>query len=198
MTGKQATPLASRMQRAVRKAEAEARAETGQDTGTGQTIIKLTRHQPPLRSLVESGKIGSVELQAAEEISLAVSAISARGTLSAVLIERIDRGKSDQDWPAHIALAVRNYQRWQVHWSNEWKRTRNPMLSVIWDAVIDERPIAVIAEDHSFSRHIARLAIILGLRHYAARAGLITGNQARAWLDDVQRVAFKTVVLTRS
>ena len=86
MTGKQAAPIASRMQRVVRKAEAEARTETGQDTGTGQTIIKLTRHQPPLRSLVESGKIGSVELQAAEEISLAVSAISSRNILSAAIL----------------------------------------------------------------------------------------------------------------
>jgi len=198
MIRKQERTLQSRMLRAVRKVEADARAENTQDTGTGQTIIKLARHQPPLRSLVESGKIGAVELQAADEIALAVSAVSMRGTLSAALLERIDHGKSDQDWPAHVALAVRNYQRWQVHWSNEWKRTRNPMLSVIWDAVIDERPISIIAQDIDTSRHVARRAIVAGLRHYAARAGLITGHQARAWLDEAQGLVFKTVVLTRS
>ena len=81
MTHKQTVSLASRMQRVVRKAEAEARTENAQDTGTGQTIIRLSRSQPPLRSLVESGKIGAVELQAAEEISLAVSAVASRGIL---------------------------------------------------------------------------------------------------------------------
>jgi len=63
---------ATKMQREIRKAEAVAheanlrklRAQeiTGpvQDTGTGQTILKLQRHQPPLRTLVEAKKIGAV------------------------------------------------------------------------------------------------------------------------------------------
>src|SRR4029077_2443034 len=124
MSRRQPVSLPSRMQREVRKVEAEAReANPGQDVGTGQTILRLQRHQPPLRTLLEAGKIGAVELQAADEIALAVSAVSMRGTLSAALLERIDHGKSDQDWPAHVALAVRNYQRFQTHWSIEWKRT---------------------------------------------------------------------------
>lgn len=198
MTGKQAISLASRMQRVVRKAEAEARTENAQDTGTGQTIIKLQRHQPPLRSLVESGKIGAVELQAAEEIVLAVTAVSGGGILAAIRLERVDRGRNDLDWPAHVALAVRNYQRWQNHWSDQWKRDRNPMLSIIWDAVIDARPIAQIAADADISRHIARRAICAGLRHYAVRAGLVTGSHAHMWLDEAQGLVFKTLVLTRS
>ena len=72
------------------------------------------------------------------------------------------------------------------------------MLSVIWDAVIDERPISIIAQDIDASRHVARSAIVAGLRHYAARAGLITGNQASDWLDEAQALVFKTLVLTRS
>ena len=195
MSRRQPVSLPSRMMRAVRLAEAEARTEHVNDPGTGFTILRMARNQPPLRSLVESGKIGSLELQAAEEIALATTAIAGRGILSGILFERVDRGRSDLDWPAHIAVAVRNYQRWQVHWSNEWKRTRNPMLSVIWDAVVDIRPIAQIAADLDVSRHLARRAIVCGLRHYAARAGMITGTQARAWVDDAQGLVFKTVVV---
>jgi hypothetical protein len=198
MNQKQTVSLQTKMLRVVRKAEAEARTENAQDTGTGQTIIKLARSQPPLRSLVESGKIGPDELAAAEEIALAVTAVSGRGILSGIVFERVDRGRSDLDWPAHIAIAVRNYQRWQMHWSNEWKRDRNPMLSIIWDAVIDARPIAQIAADADISRHLARRAICAGLRHYAVRAGLTSGNHARAWLDEAQGLVFKTVVVTRS
>src|SRR5580765_5800576 len=137
MSRRQPVSLPSRMQREVRKVEATAReANPGQDVGTGQTILRLQRHQPPLRTLLEAGKIGAVELQAAEQIALAAFSVATGGILHAVTLERVSYGRqNDSPWPAHVAMAVRNYQKWQNHWSAEWKLTRNPMLEVIWSAV---------------------------------------------------------------
>lgn len=197
MSRRQATAF-SRMQREIRKAEAEAREINAGDTGTGQTILRLNRHQPPLRTLLEAGKIGAIELQAAEQIALAFTAVASRGILSAALLDRVDFGQSGRDWPAQIALAVRNYQQWANFWSDEWKRTRNPMAGVIWSAVIDQRPISVIAQEVELSYYFTERALVCGLRHYAAHAGLVSGNDAREWRDKAQALVFKIAILPRS
>jgi len=90
------------MLREVRKVEAEAReAGNAQDAGTGYTIIKLQRHQPPLRTLLEAGKIGPDELAAADQIAQAASAVAMGGILRAAGLERVDFGRQDErDWPA--------------------------------------------------------------------------------------------------
>ena len=199
MSRRQPISLPSRMQREVRKAEAAAREETGGDPGTGQTVIKLQRHQPPLRTLLEARKIGSLELQAAEQIALAAFSVASGGILRAVPLELVSRGRQgDSPWPAHVAEAVRNYQRWQNHWTAEWKRTRNPMLEVIWSAVIDERPIAVIAQEINCGRARTQRAIIAGLRHYAAWSNLVVGIQAQAWIAAAQHVFDKRLQATSS
>jgi hypothetical protein len=188
------------MQRTVRKVEAEAR-EAGnvQDVGTGYTIIKLQRHQPPLRTLLEAGRIGPTELEAADEITLAAFSVATGGILRAVSLELGTRGRQDdRPWPVHIALAVRNYQRWQTHWTAEWSRTRSPMLEVIWCAVIDERPISVIAEEIGYGRKRTARAIIIGLRHYAAWANMVTGTQRQAWIAAAQHVFDKRLEATSS
>jgi hypothetical protein len=192
MSRKQPAALAQRMQRVVRKVEAAGREATGGDPGTGQTIIRLARHQPPLRTLEEAHKIGADELRAAAQIALAVTVVCSRGTLAAASLERVAYGRNDKPWPIEIALAVRNYQTWQNHWSAEWKLTRNPMLEVIWSAVIDEWPISVIAQNIGYGHQRTQRAIMHGLRHYAAWAGMVTGNQARAWLDGAQHVFART------
>ena len=46
--------------------------------------------------------------------------------------------------------------------------TAYPMLEVIWSAVIDERPIASSPQDIGYGRTRTARAIICGLRHYAA------------------------------
>src|SRR6187399_2054971 len=101
------TSLPSRMLRTVRKVEAEARTGNVHDPGTGQTIIKLARHQPPLATLVNGNRIGATELQAADEIALAAFSVATGGILRAVDLQKIGRGRqNDSPWPAHIALAV--------------------------------------------------------------------------------------------
>jgi len=200
MSRRQPVAMSSRMQREVRKVEAEAReGNHGLDVGTGQTIIKLQRHQPPLRTLLEARKIGAVELQAADQIVLAAISVATGGILRAVSLEHASHGRqNDSPWPAHVALAVRNYQKWQNHWSAEWKRNRCPMLEVIWSAVIDERPVSVIAEDIGYGRKRTARAIIAGLRHYAAWCDLVTGIQRQAWIAAAQHVFDRRLQATSS
>lgn len=199
MSRRQPVSIPHRMLRTVRKVEAEVREATGGDPGTGQTIIKLERYQPPIRTLLEAGKIGTDELQAVEQIAQAVTAVCGRGNLAAALLERVDFGRQDErDWPHTLAIAVRNFQSWQTHWSAEWARTRNPMCQVVWAAVIDQTPISAIADDIGYGRRRTTRAVICGIRHYAAFAGLVTGIQRQAWLDAAQHVFARTVPDTTS
>jgi len=190
--------LSSRMLREVRKAEAEARENNVQDVGTGFTIIKLKgRNQPPIRTLVEAKRIGATELQAADQIALAASSVASGGILHAVDLVKVSRGRqNDNPWPAHVAVAVRNYQDWQRHWTHEWNLTRNPMLECIWSAVIDERPLSVIAQEIGYGRHLTTKAIIAGLRHYAAHAHMVTGTQADQWTLEAQHVFDRRLIRT--
>jgi len=188
MSRRQPVSLPSRMLREVRKVEATAREAIGGDPGTGFTIIRMARHQPPLRTLLDARKIGPDELRAADQIALAVTAVATGGILRAAQLERGIRGRNDRPWPIETVLAVRNYQQWANFWSAEWKRSRSPMLEIIWSAVIDERPISVIAQDIGHGRARTARAIICGLRHYAAHAKLITGDQARIWSAQAQHV----------
>jgi len=198
---KQPRTLSTRMLREVRKAEVlqheanlrrlRAHEVSGpvQDAGTGFTIVKLKRHQPPLATLTDGKKISALELQAAAQIELAALSVHSGGILRAVDLQRVDHGRQgDNPWPAHVAHAVRNYQSWQRHWSAEWSRTRNPMLEIIWSAVIDVRPISVIAEEIGYGRHLTTRGIIAGLRHYAAWSNMITGTQADRWKLEAQHV----------
>jgi hypothetical protein len=199
MSRRQATAF-SRMQREIRKVEAAAREATGGDPGTGQTILRMQRErdQPPLRTLLEARKIGPDELAAAEQIAQAAFSVATGGILRAVQLERIHGRPDERDWPHTLAVAVRNYQDWQRHWTAEWARTRNPMLEVVWSAVVDEQPIAGIAADIGYGHRCTTRAIICGIRHYAAFANMVTGIQRQTWLDAAQHVFARTAPDTTS
>jgi hypothetical protein len=187
------------MLREVRKVEAAGREATAGDPGTGQTVIKMQRHQPPLRTLLDARKIGPDELAAADQIAQAASAVAMGGILRAAGLQRVDYGRQDeQDWPAQLAITVRNYQDWQRYWTAEWARTRNPMLEVVWSAVVDERPIVAIANDIGHGRTRTTRAIITGIRHYAAWANMVTGTQRQVWLDAALHVFDRRLPATTS
>lgn len=178
--------LAGRVLRAVRKAERHAGDGT-QLSGTGQTILK--HRQAPIARLVDSEKIGPEEIQAAQEIEQAFFAIDTRGRLCGMTLDRVDGGRhSDLPWPATVAKAVVNYQRWANHWSSRRKAYGDPMLEVVVAAVIDERPIKEIAMDVGRRHTTVELGLASGLRHYAAWAGFASGQMAALWLDAAESV----------
>jgi hypothetical protein len=181
--------------RAVRKAEMDALEHARKtikgevfDVGTGQTILKL--EQRPLAALYEAQKISNTEAIAAQEIEQAVFAIHSGGRLAGMSLDRVDGGgrSGDSPWPAHLAKLVKTYQSWANHWSKARDRTGNPMLEVIFSAVIDERPFYIIAQEANCSRRRAERAVICGLRHYAAWGGYVSGRQATAWIASAEDV----------
>jgi hypothetical protein len=194
---KQPVSLPTQILRSIAIAETAARSDSGQDSGTGFTILKLQRHQPPLATLAAKNAIGATEVQAAKQIALAAFSVHSGGILRAVDLQKTTRGRqNDNPWPAHVAVAVRNYQDWQRHWTNEHHHTGNPMLQVIWSAVVDERPISVIAQEIGYGRHKTARAIVCGLRHYAAWAKMVTGTQAIRWIGEAQHVFDRRLIST--
>jgi hypothetical protein len=179
----------ARLMRLVRKAEADAIEQARKtvkgevmDVGTGQTILKMLER--PLPKLHEGKKIGGPEVMAAQEIAQAVSAIGSGGRLSGISFDRVDagRGMEGSDWPARLAKIVKNYQSWANHWAKERNRTGNPMLKVMYAAIIEETPFNDIAAEVNYGRRRVEQAVICGLRHYAAWSGYVSGRQATAWL----------------
>ena len=165
-----------RIKRAVRRAERKAGDGT-EISGTGQTILK--QRLPPIAMLVETGEIAQDELQAADEILASFFALTGRLWIRSPSFERIDASSINQvHQMARISVGITRFQRWADVWSVRAKLNSDPMLEVIIAAVVDERPISVIAADIGRSGRgykIVKNGIVCGLRDYAARAGWITG-----------------------
>lgn len=190
MTNKKIAPSdpVARIQRVVRKTEAaefdrkrDAIKERVDDVGTGQTIIKL--RQAPLPFLIGKHKIASEELQAADEISLAFTALSGALMVKGISFDRVDCSRGTSDLPLRVAGAVSRYQDWAKVWSQRNASYCDPTLEIVIAAVIDERPIRAIAADMGFRVQKVEKAIINGLRDYAAHIGVVTGHHAQIWRD---------------
>lgn len=188
---------AARLMRAVRKAEVSAadkvhaairsgRVEREKDAppvdpGTGQTILKLSGS--PIARLIDDGALGPEEIQAAVEIEKAITAIASRLMVRGMSLERVDRSMGPDASAGRQIKAVENYTRWANHWSDRAKAYADPMLEIIIAVVVDQRAIRTVASD--VGRHHSKVkdAVILGLRDYAARAGMVSGTIAQRWMD---------------
>jgi len=174
------------MLRAVRKAEHRT-ADGVERSGTGFTIIKL--RQPPMGHLIDDKKIGSEEVQAADQMKLAYIAIASRLMIRGASFERVDKSiDTGTPWPAITAEAVKNFQSWSNYWSRRSKLYGDPLLEIVVSAVMDERPIRQIATDLGFHHRKIERAVIYGLRDYAARNGMAAKGLARNWMDAAQSI----------
>lgn len=185
--------------RAVRKAEIEAREialrKLGrqeiegpvEDVGSGQTLLKFRR--TPIARLIDIGKLGPEEIQAAQEIESAFFAIDSRGRISGMSLDRVDGGgrHSDLPWSARVAGAVQNYQRYAVYWTKRSNLYADPMLQVVIAAVIDERPVREIAMDVGRRHSTVELGLVWGLRDYSLRAGFATAQTGWEWVREDRR-----------
>lgn len=169
--------LSSRILRHVRKAERTA-GDGSQISGTGFTIIK--RSDSPIARMLNSGAIGSAELQSSEDICLAFRAISGALFLKPLSMERRDRSNSIHE-PARVIDATSRYQAWARIWSARSKRG-DPTLEIVISAVWDERPLRTIEQDLNIRNGTAAKATAAGLRDYAARAGWAQGAASTRWL----------------
>ena len=150
--------------------------------GTGYTILKL--RQPPLGKLIDAGKLGPAEIQAAQEIEKAFNAIASRLMIRGASLEKIDRGHGgDIPWPVQMAREVKRFQDWSNYWSKRKKLYGDVMLEVIISVVIDQREVRNVGEDLGFGRHRIERAVIAGLRDYAARAEMVSPSEGERWKD---------------
>lgn len=153
---------------------------------TKLTILK--RRGPPLAVLFDTHRIGGDELRAAQEISSAFFALSGGLLIRPQSMERRDPSYGPSDWPAAVALSVRQYQAWAKHWSLRAKRG-DKTLEIIIAAIVDERPFSVIEADVGIRHGLAAKAVARGLRDYAARADppWVDRRVAAQWKEEAEK-----------
>ncbi len=151
---------------AVRVAEIESNS-----SASGFTLLKFRRGA--IDELVTNGRISQRELTAAKEFSAIFTDITLELKCSKMTdIYRIRQRASSDD----LAIKEEEVRRWKRYkdfrdyWSTRKKRLRDPTLQVFVAAVIDEQPLAHIAEDAGLTPHKTQGLIIRGLRDYARRA----------------------------
>ena len=180
---------ARRMKRLVRLAEREG-------PGTGQTILK--QYAKPVQSLADSKEIGPEELRAAEDIDQAVHDLCGSLGVGSAALDRVDGGHASSDAKAAaITKRVIRYQRWADYWSRRKKTEYDPMVEVVFSAVVDERSIRDIASEVGRHHAVVRAALAAGLRDYAARAGWVTGALRRRWESEAEEVFARPVHVKR-
>lgn len=156
-------------------------AELNSGTGaTGFTLLKLQNR--PLDRLIGTGKIGPEELQAASDIYTVAMTQTGALMLRPHRMERLDPARVDNASAAAVE-AYRRYRAWADHWSMRAKRG-DKTLQIIWDVVVDDRPLGVMAADLSLDHRTVTRAVVRGLRDYAARAGWVRGKLAERWLAE--------------
>lgn len=149
--------------------------------GTKLTTIRV--EQNPIATLLARKKIGGEELMAAQDIELAVMAIAGASMFKPLTMEKSDRSHIAKDWPKTTADAVERYQHFANHWSKRKKQSGDPMLEVVYSAVVDQWTMRTIGSDLGYHHSKIERAVICGLRDYAARAGWLERRAAQAALD---------------
>jgi hypothetical protein len=148
-----------RMKRALRKAER--RAGDGTEIGgTGATVLKFL--PPPLVRLVEKKRIGTEELRAADDISIAFHAQAGALLIKPPSLEKRDATYHGRE-SAWVIDAVLRYKHWARHWSARARRG-DRTLEIVISAVIDERAFHVIEADVGIRHGMAARAVIAALR----------------------------------
>jgi hypothetical protein len=148
--------------------------------GTGATVLKFI--PSPLRRLADRKRIGSKELRAAEEISVAFHHQSHGLFFKAPSLERRDASHGSYE-PAWIIDAVDRYKEWARFWSRRRVTNNDRTLEIVISTVIDERPFRSIEADMEIRNGKASMVVACALRDYAARAGWVSDRLAPMWRE---------------
>lgn len=169
---------ASRMLRAVRKAEREA-GDGSVIGGTGHTILKF--REPTISRLVASGKIGGEELRAIAEIEAVYSHLCGRLMARGMsFTEKLDRSVSDA--PGWFVDAYHErYKPWADEWSRLRKKDGNCTLEIVFDILFSDRVGKDIDREKGWQNGLAMQAFVAGIRDYAAMAGWVSRSVGEQW-----------------
>lgn len=148
--------------------------------GTGFTVLKLSAS--PVARLLDRGRIGGEEFEAAQEITRVFESITGALMIRPQEMERRDKGYGVPDPPGLVDAKAR-YKRFADHWSARAKRG-DPTLEILIAAVIDMRAFHTIEADKNIKHGKAETVTIRGLRDYAARARWVAGRTADVWIND--------------
>jgi hypothetical protein len=172
--------LASRMLRAARKAERLA-GDGSVISGTGFTILRY--QEPTIARLISSGKIGSEELRAIDEIEKVYSYLCSRLFLRGATVgEKLDRSHGT-DAPGWFVEAYHErYKPWADEWSRLRKRENDCTLEIVFDILFSPgRTGKDIDREKGWQNGLAIRAFVAGIRHYAGSAGWVSGDAGRKW-----------------
>ncbi len=135
------------------------------DIGTDQTRKRL--RESTLQRLIRQRKIDPDMERAANEILRIYSALTRRLWARPSLMERLSR--SDQ--PPHPEWLVEAYLERYIPWTEALSTIRSPALSILYDVIIDDRPLRQIDKDRRVRNGSARQMTISGLRLYVDLSG---------------------------
>lgn len=186
-----------RIKHLVKEAERQDAAKGPKATlATGFTLLKFV--SKPIARLVEDRDIGPAEYMAAQEFFTCFNAITGGLWIKPQSLELRDPSYGSYESP-NLIDAQQRYRKFVDHWSIRAK-TGDRTLAILVAAVVDERPFYIIEDDVGVRHGKARKAVIRGLRDYAARAGWVSHQMARAWMGEamltfqVQPVALSLAV----
>jgi hypothetical protein len=145
----------------------------------------------PVDRLLSDGRIGNVELQAAQDITRAFVARTGGLWLRAVTLERVDASGGWGGSTQRDIDAQRRYTAFADHWSILAKRG-DKTLAIVIEAAVHEHPLYVVEDNLGIRHGTARRALIRGLRDYAARAGWVDSATAAQWKAEASST-FRTV-----
>lgn len=154
------------------------------EPGTAGTILKL--RQPPLDGLIKKKKIPPVAITAAQEYELALRTLWMGLSIGPQSWERKDRGEP-MPMAKKAAIALDHYGIWKDHWSVRSKRG-DPTCEIVYAAVIDLRSFDSIDRDMEIGHGKAAKATVYGLMDYAARAEMMSREDAKFWMWKAENV----------
>ena len=172
-----------RLRRTIRKAER--RSGDGREIGgTGATVLRF--RAAPLVRLIEKKRVGTEEVRAADDITMAFHAQAGAVMIKSPSLEKRDATYHGRE-PTWIIDAVSRYKRWARHWSQRARRG-DRTLEIVIAAIIDERAFHSIEADVGVRHGMATRAVVAGLRDYAARAGWTDRNTGEAWIKEAEAI----------
>lgn len=138
----------------------------------------------PIASLIDRGRIGGEELQAAQDIDKAFSALSMGLGFKPLSFEHRSPSTNPQT-PLAVMDAIERYQSFARYWSDR-ALNGDKSFEVLIGAVVDERSFTSIEDDIGIRNGMAGKIVVRLLRDYAARAKWVTGSLAEQWKLDAQ------------
>jgi hypothetical protein len=164
------------------KAKERSKGDGSIASGTGLTEGKY--REPTLRRLVRSGRIGSDECNAIDEIEFVYMKLCGDLLLKGYEIKERTSASPPQGYSSKFLDAYfKRYKPWADFWSERKKRFGDPTLEVIFDVLMSGRTGKQLDSDHGWRHGFGIKVFIDGLRDYAVAAGWVGGDAGVKWRE---------------